>query len=49
MRVMRTIAEPAVIRRVLAHLGMASAPVRPDPAQPPPEGAVVTGQERFAD
>jgi hypothetical protein len=46
MRVMATIADLAVVRRVLEHLGLASAPVRPDPAQPPPEQ---TSQGRFVD
>jgi len=45
MRVVATVAEPAVVRRVLEHLGLASGPVRADPAQPPPEGR----QERLAD
>jgi hypothetical protein len=49
MRVPATIADSAVVRRVLDHLGLASGPVRADPAQPPPTGGGVAGQERFAD
>jgi len=37
MRVLATIEEPRVIKQILSHLGLPSAPVRPDPAQPPPE------------
>jgi hypothetical protein len=49
MQMLATIADPAVVRRVLDHLGVASAPVRPDPAQPPPARAAAAVQERVAD
>jgi hypothetical protein len=49
MRVIASIEDPGVVRRILAHLGLSSAPVRPDPAQPPPEPTAVPIQDRFAD
>jgi hypothetical protein len=49
MRVMATIDDLAVVGRILAHLGLASAPVRADPAQPPPEFLAAPIQDRFAD
>ncbi len=49
MRVAATIDDPAVVRRILAHVGLASAPVRPDPAQPPPGDPAVPIQDRVAD
>jgi hypothetical protein len=48
MRVMATIAEPAVVRRVPDHLGLAAAPVPSDPAQPP-ASRTVASEERVAD
>jgi hypothetical protein len=46
MRVVVTIGDPAVVRRILAHVGLSSAPVRPDPAQPPQHAAVSLGWVR---
>jgi hypothetical protein len=37
-----TIADPAVIEQILAHLGLASAPRAPGPAPPAGPAAVVT-------
>ena len=36
MRLLATIEDPQVVEQILTHLGLASAPVRADPAQPPP-------------
>ncbi len=39
MRLLAMIEDPRVVERVLTHLGLPSAPVRADPAQPPPAAA----------
>ena len=39
MRLLATIEAPRVVEQVLTHLGLPSAPVRADPAQPPPPAA----------
>ena len=36
MRLLATIEDPRVVEQILTHLGLPSAPVRADPAQPPP-------------
>ena len=36
MRLLATIEDPWVVEQILAHLGLPSVRVRPDPAQPPP-------------
>lgn len=48
-RVGATIADPALVQRVLDHFGLASPPMRADPAQPLPASRAVAGHERFAD
>ena len=45
MRLLATIEDPRVVEQVLTHLGLPSAPVRADPAQPPPPA----GANLFAD
>jgi hypothetical protein len=37
MRLLATIEDPRVVERILTHLGLPSAPVRPAPAHPPAE------------
>jgi hypothetical protein len=37
MRVLATLEDPRTVEQILRPLGLPSAPVRPDPAQPPPE------------
>jgi len=39
MRLLAMIEDPRVVEQVLTHLGLPSAPVRADPAQPPPAAA----------
>ncbi len=36
MRLFATIEDPRVVEQILGHLGLPSAPVRADPAEPPP-------------
>jgi hypothetical protein len=36
MRLLATIDDPRVVEQILTHLGLPSAPVRADPAEPPP-------------
>ena len=45
MRPLATIEGPRVVEQVLTYLGLPSAPVRADPAQPPPPAVA----NRFAD
>lgn len=45
MRLLATIEDPRVVEQTLTHLGLPSAPVRADPAQPPP----TTAANLFAD
>jgi hypothetical protein len=49
MRVIGTIEDPGVVRRILASLGLSSAPVRADAAQPPPAPTAVPIQDGVAD
>ena len=37
MRLLATIEDPRVVEQILSHLGLPTAPVRPDPGKPPPE------------
>jgi hypothetical protein len=37
VRLLATIEDPAVIRKILSHLGIAAERPRPAPARPPPE------------
>ena len=39
MRLLATIEDPRVVEQVRTHRGLPSAPVRADPAQPPPTAA----------
>jgi hypothetical protein len=39
MRLLTTMEDPRVVEQILTHLGLPSAPVRADPAQPPPASA----------
>ena len=39
VRRLTTIEDPRVVEQILTHLGLPSAPVRADPAQPPPASA----------
>ena len=36
MRLLATVDDPRVVEQILTHLGLPSAPVRADPAEPPP-------------
>jgi len=45
LRLLATIDDPQVVLRLLAHLGLPTDPLRPDPAEPPPGHAA----DLFAD
>ena len=48
MRLLATIEDPRVVEQVLTTLGLADAPVRADPAQPPPTAAANLFAETLA-
>jgi hypothetical protein len=43
LRVIATVQDPAVVRAILAHLGLAPSPDSPGPAPPQPDPTAATG------
>ena len=43
LRVIATVQDPAVVRAILAHLGLAPGPASPGPAPPQPDHTAATG------